>query len=373
MPLTEQTVKKIYLIVFIVLAVSGALFMVFVFFFNRGTLTVISKAPYTITVPRVRTEICADDSCSVVLAPGDYEVTLQKSGYRDITRKVTVPIGGETKEEIAFAFVPMLKIKGDESDLKLFAARQFTGEDLPAEGIFSEKNYIAYLARNPESHRQTLYTRPVKDGKAGEKTAATSFIRDLKSYFMVPSIEQRDKIALIDSTADTSTLYIIDLKAKTRDSIFTYSLINGFEWLPGGDDFIFEAREGTQLATSIYLSRAGGQPQKLTLVTSIKNIVPVSGNRLIAATTQFIAAADQLSGLEGGPVTLGESQATPDAALLGTAIVLNFVDYSPADGTAQLLKSAPDLAYPAGAKLSETQKSAYFLIDGKDYELQFSS
>lgn len=381
MPLTEQTVKKIWFIGFVALAVIGALFMVFAFFFNRGTLTVISASPYTLTVPRVKTEICTTDTCSVVLAPGDYEVTLSKTGYRDITRTVTVPIGGELKEEMAFAFVPTLGLKGNESELKIFALPTVTGDDLPTEGVYYENNYLAYVERDPATRRQTLYVRTIKDGKPGEKTAVTSFIRDLKTYTLVTAIEEKNKIALIDSTAGTSTLYMIDLAAKSRAAMFTYPLIAGLKWLPGTEDFLFEAREGTTLATNIFVYSS--QPQKLALSTSIKNVIPVSKDRLIAATGQYIADADKLGGLEGGTVTLGEAQivpvtlltekqATPDAAIgNGNASAPAFVDYSLIDQKARLLKAAPDLAYPAEAKLSETKKSVYFLVDGKVYELQF--
>ena len=398
MPISETTARKISLIVFIALAVIGALFMVFAFFFNKGTLTVNSTAPYLLSVGNIKTQACADNSCSVVLAPGDYDITLKKAGYRDIEKKVTVPIAGEAKENITFEFITTLLIRGDESAAKLFSLPAVSAPDLPSEGIFYEKNYLAYIARDQESHRQTLYIRTIADGgtgspvsggspgKAGEKKAVTSFVRDLKDYLIIPAVEERNKIALIDSTAGTSTLYMIDLTKKSRDSIFTYPLISDVKWLPGTDDFLFEAREEGQVSSSVFIYRSGtAQTQKLDLQTSLKNVVAVSKDRLVAATNQFIAEPEKLGGLEGTLVALGEpattvlteGEATPAVTsllpgLAQAASTLSFVDYSLISGDARLLKNAPDLASPSQARLSETGKSVYFLIDGKDYELQFT-
>jgi len=375
MPVTEQTTRKILLIIFIALAVIGALFMVFVFFFNRGTLTVISSAPFSVEIAGIKTEVCATDACSTVLAPGDYTIILKKAGYRDVTRRVSVPIGGERKEEAEFEFIPALTLKGSESDLKLFAGPQVTAEDLPESGVFREKNYLAFIARDPDTHRHTLYIRSIEEGKAGEKTAVTSFIRDIKSYILIPAIETQNKIALIDGTAGTSTLYMIDLTKKSRENLFTYPLISGVKWVPDSSDFLFEARAEGDLSTSIFLHKtAAKEPIKLELKTLLKNVIPVSKDRLIAATNQYIAAENELAKLEGQLVTLGEAEATPAVTALAVTApspALNFIDYSLLSNQGRLLKTAPDLAYPQEGTLSETQKSAYFLIEGKVYELQF--
>jgi hypothetical protein len=74
-------------------------------------------------------------------------------------------------------------------------------------------------------------------------------------------------------------------------------------------------------------------------------------------------------------VTLGELEATPNVAGIinvTTAPVLKFVDYSPVSGQSRLLKTAPDLNLPQQGKISPTGKSAYFMIDGKDFEFVFT-
>jgi hypothetical protein len=399
MPLSEQTVKKISLIGFISLAVLGALFLLFALFLNKGTLTVTARAPFVMNIGNFKNEACPADTCSVTLAPGRYDVTLKKEGYRDSAITVEVPIGGEAKEQVEFSFVPTLRIAGDESSLKIFETPVVSGnsdtDDIPVDGVYYEKNYLAYIARDPDTHRQTLYVRTIENGKAGEKTVAASFIRDIKSYRLITDIENRGKIALIDSTAGTSTLYMVDLKAKTRESLFTYPLISDVKWVPGGDDFLFEAREEGNIGESIFIYKSAVEgtsgetvttgttgtaaattpaPEKLDLITTLKNVVPVSATQLIAATMQDVSGQGTGTDLEGTLVTLGENEATPSvtAAISSTAPQLNFIDYSLVSKQARLLKLAPDLGYPSQGQLSETQKSAYFLIDGKVYELTFT-
>jgi hypothetical protein len=375
MPLSEQTVKKISLIGFIGLAVLGAIFLFFAMFLNKGTLTVIARAPYVMNIGNFKNEACPADTCSVTLAPGRYEITLKKEGYRDARITVEVPIGGEKKEAVEFMFLPTLRLLGEESTLKIFTTPAVApADDMPENGVFYEKNYLAYIARDPETRRHTLYARTIDNGKTGEKTVAASFIRDIDSYRLVTDIENRGKIALIDSTAGTSTLYMVDLKEKTRENLFTYPLIGDIRWIPGGDDFLFEAREEGNIAMSIFIYRAAGKTAaKLDLATPLADVVPANGTQLIAATMQTVSGQGTGTDLEGDLVTLGENAATPNvAAIFGTAPALSFVDYSLVSNQARLLKLAPDLGYPSRAALSETQKSAYFLIDGKVYELQFT-
>jgi len=170
MPLSEHTVKKISMIGFFTLAVLGAIFMFFAFFLNKGTLTVTARAPYVMNVGNIKTEACPADNCSVVMAPGRYEVTLKKEGYRDAVITVEVPIGGEKKEAVEFEFLPTLQIAGEEIALKIFTMPKIEpADDMPEDGVYTEKNYLAYIARNPVTHRQTLYVRTIENGKPGEK------------------------------------------------------------------------------------------------------------------------------------------------------------------------------------------------------------
>jgi hypothetical protein len=374
MPLAEETKKRIWQIIIIAVLVCGALFMVFAFFLNKGTLIISAKAPYLIDIQGIKTVTCNQDDCPVVVAPGDYSVTVQKEGYRQVDLKVSVPIAGEAKREVTFQIVPKITLLGDEKTLNIFPAPVVDTKDLPQTPLFYDNNYVLYIERDAQTHRQTLYVRGIEDGKVGEKTVVTSFIRDPQNYRIISSIEKNNKIALIDNAADGSTLYMIDLKEKSRTALLTFPLISDLKWLPGTDDFIFEGREEGDLATSIYVY-SQGKTQKLELETPLKDVIPVSKDRLVAATIQQASGNTDLSQMEGGIVVLGENEATPSVAPLFSvqpAPVVKFIDYSLTANQGRLLKVVQDLNLPQNGKLSETGKSAYFLIDGKDYELLFS-
>jgi hypothetical protein len=365
--------------------------MVFAFFLNRGTLVIVSDAPYIVNVFAGKTAACAEDTCRIVVAPGEYNITLKKEGYKDESLKVSIPIGGEHKEEVDFEFIPYITL-ASENDAKLFDKPVIDDATLPKDGIFYGDNYLAYLERDPGTHRLTLYLRGFQDGKLQAKTAVTSFIRDPQNYKLILSVDEQKKIALIDNTADGATLYMIDLKEKTRTSVFSYPQILDVKWLPSSSldaadsgNFLFEAREQGDASSSIFYydtqkkdasGHAKDAAKKLELKTELKNVVPVSADVLIAATNQQIVTPEDLATLEGQLIVLGEREATPQVGIDLTGIkitppVLSFVDYSLISGQSRLLRVAPDLVYPKEAKIGELKKSVLFMVADKVYELHF--
>ncbi|MBU0667517.1 hypothetical protein KJ835_00185, partial [Patescibacteria group bacterium] len=160
----EETRKKLYIGLIIGLAAAAVLFIVWAMFLNRGTLTITAKAPFNVEVQGVRTESCSESPCTITLAPHDYKITLQKSGYKSVSLDVNVPIGGDHKEDVEFEFIPVISKRGAESDLKLFSPPELAADTetiaaSPQTPLFYEDNYVAYLQRDPESKRQTLYVR----------------------------------------------------------------------------------------------------------------------------------------------------------------------------------------------------------------------
>jgi hypothetical protein len=378
--ITPETQKKIALGFLIFLVVCGALFVLFAIFINRGKLTIVAEPPFMVAIGQMKTQACPDKTCTIEIAPGDYAITISKQGNKDVTLNVTVPIGGEHREEITFSFIPFISKVGDETTLRYFATPNVTSSDLPKDHLFYDQNYVTYLKRNTDTHRQTLYVRGIQGGELGPETIATSFLRDMKEYRIIPDIDKHHKIAVIDQTDPASqTLYMIDLTDKSRTSLFSYPIINDVKWFGNSDDFLFEARDPADLANSIFLYGAHDQKiTKLDLKTSLKDVVIIGSDRLIAATTQHIGGDNQTAQeLEGQLVVLGEQEATGNVTTsLGTITVgpqpLNFVDYSLTASQARLLKSESSLTLPAAMQISETGKSTYFLVDGTDYEFHIS-
>ncbi|HLG25696.1 MAG TPA: hypothetical protein VI588_02805, partial [Candidatus Gracilibacteria bacterium] len=374
-----ETRKKLYLYGLIAAASAGALFVLFAVFLNRGKLTVVTKAPFIIQVKDIKSENCDKDECTVELAPGDYTVTIQKAGYQSQELKVNVPIGGEHKEELEMRFLPVITLLGDEAGLKMFEEPKVVSESLPDVPLFFEKTYVVYLAPHPETKKQTLYVVGNQDGRLGDATAVTTFPRTIKNYVIIPGIEKNNLIAVIEQTDEESTLYMVNLEDKTRESLLTYPLITGVAWLPGTKDFLFESRDTGDISETVFMYRAEKKEVgKMDLKTSLSNIVPLSATRLLAATNQAILGTDNVLSVEGQLVALGEVEATPSILSgIGAAIVtgapptLNFVDYSLVANQARLIKTEGRFGIPEKMKLGSDGKTVVILSKGQVYELKF--
>lgn len=101
--------KQIYAItVFIGLAVAALAIGAFGIFFNKGTLTVTARAPYTIDVEKIF-QHCLADRCSMELAPGLYTMTVFKEGYKPADIAVTVKRWRTLEYAVDLAFIPIIR------------------------------------------------------------------------------------------------------------------------------------------------------------------------------------------------------------------------------------------------------------------------
>lgn len=356
----------------IILAVLGALFVVWAIFLNRGTLTVQGQAPFIINISGVKTQSCTESPCSVVVAPGDYSISIQKAGYKTVERSVNVPIGGEHVEEVTFQFIPVVAKLGVEAELQRFAEPDILVPDLEDTPVFSEESYVTYLAFDPESKRQTLYIRGMVDGELSEPRVATSFIRTLDDYTIVPGIEEHNRIALIERTEQESTLYMIDLAQQSRDSILSLPYMADLKWIKGSDNFLLEARAEGEIDSSIYLyDITAGEARKLDLRTSVKNVEMLDSERLIAATRQSFTGTGTEGQLDGQLVTLGEIPATPNVNVNLQGPQVSFIEYYLPNNTARLIALETSLTHTDAIKLESDRKSILFLTNGEVYELRF--
>lgn len=370
--MNEEARKKLFFWGLIVLAILGGLFVLWAIFFNRGTLTVNGQAPFIINITGVKTESCSESPCSVEVAPGDYSISLQKVGYQTVERRVTVPIGGEQVEEVTFQFIPVVTKLGVEADLQRFAEPIIEIPELEDTPVFSERSYATYLAFDPESKRQTLYIRGLVDGELSEPRVATSFIRTIDDYTIIPGIEDHNRIALIDRTNEESALYLVDLTEKSRTNILSLPYIADVKWIKGSDNFLLEARANGDISSSIYLyTMEQGEAKKLDLRTSVKNVEVLDSERLIAATSQSFTGAGTDEQLGGQLVTLGEVPATSEVTSGLFASQLSFVEYYIPNNTARLIALETSISRADAIQLGSDRKSILFLTNGEVYELQF--
>jgi hypothetical protein len=381
--IAEDVQRKLWMGGLIGALVLGVLFLVWAVFLNRGTLIIKSKAPFSVTIGGLRTESCAADECTTVVAPGDYTITVQKTGYKPLTKNITVPLGAPYQDSVTLQFIPVIAETTQLEDAVFKPDPQLNAADLDRLGItastrlfFDEaKKVFAFVKRNPENYNQTLYASSLdENGNASDPEIVTSFLRDLQNYVIVPAADGK-KVAIIDLAPDQSTLYVVNREAKNRASLLTYPVIRGMRWLPQGNDFLFQAREKNQTAESIYLYRwDDGTTEKLELKTTLGNIAVVNKNRIIAVTTQKLPAGSTPDKLEGQLVLLGETQSTAEVAA-GTAPapthVYPFVDYSLIANQARLLTVLNGNPYPSKMAIGTDGKSVDFLRGDKVFQLRF--
>jgi len=362
--LAEETIRKLWVWGLIILAILGALFLVFAIFLNRGTLTLEGNTPFKVDLGNFQTEVCSDSPCSIVLAPGEYSIQVSKEGYRNVDIAFTLPIWGEHLQQVEFEFIPSLTSLGLESDYNHFTYSEVDTTTLP-DVFFREANYLTYMGRNVENGRQTLYYRDTYGGVLGDEIPATSFIREVNDYVIIPLIEDQNKIILIDQSDQRSILYVIDLIEKTRNNIVEYPIITGAKWISGTDNFIFEARDFGEVDTSIFHYNSSSiESSKLSIQTPVSNIAVINDDKIIAATSQVVSGVEEGGSLAGQLVGLGEEQATQNANT-------QFIDYSISDDQSRLIMSERLPGGVQGIKLNSNGNGILILSGEYVHQLQF--
>ncbi len=325
--IAEDVQRKIWLGGLIGAVILGVLFLIWAVVLNRGTVIINSRAPYTVTMEGLRTESCATDECTIIVAPGDYSMTLQKQGYKALTKRITVPLGSPYKDNLTLEYIPFITETTQTKDQAFPPPPQLTKAQLDQLGISAstqlffdpQGKVLSYIIRNPENYRQTLYLSTLNDkGEISDPQLVTSFLRDLKNYVVAPS-SSGDKVAVIDQAPEQSTLYMVNREAKNRASLATYPVIRDMRWIPGTNDFLFQARPTSGSPESIFLYRwEDGKTVQLDLKTPLDDVAIFDDNRIFAVTNQQLPSGPSEESLLGQLVPLGENQSTDEVRAITT-------------------------------------------------------
>lgn len=373
--MNEEAQKKLYMWILIAVAVMGLLFVLWAVFLNRGTLTIQGEAPFTLNIQALQTKNCLESPCSIELAPGDYNISIQKPGFRTVETLVQVPINGEHIEEVTFEFIPIIQKVGIEADVQAFPEVNVVVPELGDTPLYYEENYITYLAYDDVTKRQTLYLRGITEDSLTEPQITTSFIRTIDEYTIVPNIEQANSIALIDQTGDEDAVYIVNMSEKSRNNIFSIAFIQNLKWI-NEKSVLIEAQAEGEVGTTIYAyNLESGDRQKLDLKTPLENVAVLDENTILAATNQDVTGATANEGMNGALITLGEAPATPNIAIatLTEGPRVSFVRYDLSLNEARLITVDSNFSYADKVKLGRDRKSLLFLVNGEVYELKFEA
>ncbi len=340
-----------------------------------------------------RTETCTTDECTITVAPGDYTLGFEKTGYKSVTESATVPLGKPYEDTVNFDFIPVIGQTDKTADETFPPQPQLTPAEREKLGIgastqlfFNDSGKaVCYIVRNPQNYRQTLYLASISDaGDLGEPQIVTSFLRDLQHYVVIPSSDA-NKVAIIDQGADQSTLYLVDRQAQNRASLFTYPFIRDLRWIPGTYDFLFAARAQSDSTESVFLYRGDdGKTTQLDLKTPLDDVAIVNRNRLLAVTNQKLPDTADMKTLEGQLVPLGENQSTVEVSVAVNAAeaagatppqvtpTYSFVDFSLVANQARLITIITTDPFPSKVTASQDGKSLYYLQGDKVFQLRFA-
>ncbi len=315
---------KTKFILLIILTLVLALAAVFLIFFNRGTLSVTAKAPYDIYIPGYTSFYCEEDLCEVELPARKYEMQFRKADHFSQIEEIRIPTFGQITKDIDFKAVPTLfeqpywigdsfpfqiysklplltdpdneiqvilqdiedlqnvALSTDQThlivetskDVKLYQngeAQELSIEPGDIYSFVDDSNNIVFLPTRRRSKNQPLN---IIQNASSSPELQTSFVRTIKQGEIFASEEQ---IAILDKTATSGALYILDQQSKTRERLFPDQNVRNFKWLDNGQYLV-------QLE-AVYLNN-----QPLGLETTIQNITQNKDQLLII---EFILSADR--------------------------------------------------------------------------------
>jgi|GEM_PF-6399812 len=328
-----MTIKaKIRLATMVILLLTGLGFVIFAVFFNRGYLEISASEPFAINIADLRQEACPASPCRLTLAPGKYDLQIFKAEFSSITDQVTVSLGQTIAKNYQLMPLPKLQVIGP------YEPDQKTPE-------------IYYLADHPKTFLPALFKKDPQKDPATPSEPLINFIRAFKNPQLVINLEQ-DKVAIIEQPdLQSSSLYLVDLKAKTRQVVDSDGLIKNLIWLPADSSdsqkFIIEKVNPETFQSDLYISSTK-TPQTQTLLplsASLSTIQAIDANHLLLAQA-FGNLSDDTSGRG-----------------------FNLVKFNLIDSTSQQLFSTTTYDFPTKINYQPATQSVSLVIGDNIYSL----
>lgn len=269
MPLSPENQRKIIIILTALSLLAGASFMIFAIFFNQAQLQIILDSPFSVTIKNLRTQNCLENPCKIRLAPGQYDLEINKEGYLPFLETTTLALGNSISIQPSLKLEPTLKPLGE-----------WTNETVPINNQTPQ-----FIISD-----QTVGQQPALFAKENPEQPLIYFLRSINKYQLI-SDQSAQQIGLLDqSDPNSASLYLIDLLNKTRKIIAEGALLD-FVWVEGPLDsvstnhFILLKRNSETLDQEVYLGTLGnGQSADLEILplrNDLQTIVPVSNDQIV--------------------------------------------------------------------------------------------
>ncbi len=260
---------KLRIILSVLILIAGLAFLIFVFFFNRAILSVTADAPFSVNIVGITSRNCDQSPCAITVAPGHYQLKLRKENSLDISEEIDLPLGKTTEKKYTFKPLPALKLTG--AKFSTDHARVFFVADSPDKArptLYQDDSLLSDLQATPD---------------ASKATPLLYFTRSIKRSIIAAN-PSRDKLALIDQTdAATQSLYLLDLKAKSRQALEQDQQYYGAKWL-NDESLLVQRRNLTTIVDELYLYQDfAASPLGLDITTNIDLISAMDQNHFIYA------------------------------------------------------------------------------------------
>jgi len=293
-------------------------------YINKGTVTLAGPAPFTATVFEGSDFSCDSSPCTFELKAGNYNLILEKDGFKSYLQEITVLRGQENNFNISFSKVPQL------TEI----------EDLPSFPASS----IKYILIKDE---QTNLYKLVEEADDQQRAVAT-FPKAIKN----PTILGNNNAVLVAGKSTTlPETYLINTTLKEKTSITDSEII-------GIKDGLF-SQDGKHLAFTkigsdkLYLL-TNNQVTELDVFASVSTYSWSGSNNLVIITKQATVTT-------GSNVTLNETLNENNLTILS---------YDPAQNTYKKLHVIPDQPIlPTKLLVSGNEKQIFLEFEQLLFEL----
>jgi hypothetical protein len=275
--------RKILIIFTSIFLIGGLALIIFAIFFNKAVLEVQLESPYEINLQNIRLVSCQNNPCSITIAPGIYQYEINKAGFLKKSGQIDLSLGQKLILTPELSPEPTLIPLGN-------------WDEVIKKSSLNSLNYL--ISNNSPTGQPALFSENNPD------QPLIYFLRNISKYQLFPS-QNNVLIALLDqSDSQATSLYLLDLHAKSRKQLASGALLD-FDWLepksaqPATTDllnpqnFLIERRNPATQEIEIQFgtisSETTGSIQSnnleiLPVRSSLKAVASISSNEIIYPT-----------------------------------------------------------------------------------------
>ncbi len=283
----------------------------YIFFFNRTTLTITAEAPFVVDVPNFKLLECPTSPCQISVPSGLKTLTFSKSGYQNHLQTLDLPLFGNQQVAVSWMPLPSIALLSEwqpqkylpadflqlfENQLPLFSksadwARlnqelsKVEGGQILAFNIWNQQlliwqNAALQLQQNQQLTPLPEFTQPFVIGsvtplfmlaKADSGASQALFLatnmsnisqlkpqiylgRSITAGQLVINSEQSSAALIDQSPGQPPTLYLFDLKNKTRRQVLQERGLVAIQFLPQNPNLlIYQKRNAVTLKSEIWI------------------------------------------------------------------------------------------------------------------------